>query len=179
MALGATIYKAHLNISDLERHYYGEHQLTLACHPSETETRLMVRLLAFIANAQEDLAFTKGISTDDEPDLWLKAPDGRILLWIELGEPTVKRIKQGLSRAEKVLVYSYGARGAEQWWKQAGSEIQALGARVQVFNLSFDQLPALAALAGRNMSLGATLMEGEWLLTNGEQTAALRLDCWH
>ncbi|MEC8918475.1 MAG: YaeQ family protein, partial [Pseudomonadota bacterium] len=93
MALSATIYKAKLNVSDLDRHYYCDHALTVACHPSETATRLMVRLLAFIANAHatsgdNDLAMTRGLSTDDEPDLWLKAPDGRILSWIELGEPS-------------------------------------------------------------------------------------------
>ncbi|MED5524031.1 YaeQ family protein [Gallaecimonas pentaromativorans] len=177
MALGATIYKAQLNISDLERHYYGEHQLTLACHPSETETRLMVRLLAFIAHADDDLTFTKGLSSDDEPDLWLKAPDGRILLWIELGEPTVKRIKQGLSRAEKVLVYSYGARGAEQWWKQFGDEIKALK-RLEVLNIGFEQLPALAAFAKKNMALSATLMEGQWLLTDGERSEEFSFERW-
>ncbi|WP_115717345.1 YaeQ family protein [Gallaecimonas mangrovi] len=177
MALGATIYKAQVNISDLERHYYGDHALTLACHPSETELRLMVRLLTFIAYADENLSFTKGLSTDDEPDLWLKAADGRILLWIELGEPSVKRIKQGLSRSERVLVCSYGARSAEQWWKQFGDEIKGLK-RLEVLNLGFEQLPRLEAFAQRNMTLSATFMEGAWLLTDGERSDEFHFERW-
>src|SRR5690554_6506233 len=118
MALTATLHKVRLNISDLHRHDYQEHSLTVSRHPSETETRLMVRLLAFMRHADEDLSFTKGLSTDDEPELWQKAPDGRILLWVELGEPSVKRIKQALSRAERVVVYSYGGRSALEWWSK-------------------------------------------------------------
>ncbi len=177
MALGATIYKAQLNISDLERHYYAEHQLTLACHPSETQTRLMVRLLAFIANAHEDLAFTKGLSTDDEPDLWLKAPDGRILLWIELGDPSVKRIKQGLSKAEQVLVFAYGGRSSQQWWQQNSAELKPLK-RLNVWHLGSEQASELAGLAQRNMSISATLIEGEWLLTDGAQSITLTIEKW-
>lgn len=182
MALSATIYKARLNVSDLDRHYYGDHALTVACHPSETATRLMVRLLAFIANAHltgadNDLAMTRGLSSEDEPDLWLKAPDGRILAWIELGEPSLKRIKQGLSRAERVLVYPYSPRSAEQWWKKLGDDIRALP-RVEVWNLPAAPLAALTDLVDRNLSLGATLMEGQWLITDGQQSVDLEFERW-
>ena len=87
MAANATIYKASLNIADMDRHYYTEHNFTLAKHPSENDLRLMVRLSAFILNADEDLLFSKGIAQDDEPDLWTKALDGEIKLWIDLCQP--------------------------------------------------------------------------------------------
>ncbi|WP_110643708.1 YaeQ family protein [Salinicola sp. CPA57] len=182
MALSATIYKAKLNVSDLDRHYYGDHALTVACHPSETATRLMVRLLAFIANAHDtsadnDLAMTRGLSSDDEPDLWIKASDGRILSWIELGEPSLKRIKQGLSRAERVLIYPYAPRSAVQWWKKLESDIRALP-RVEVWNLPTEPLAALTALVDRNLSLGATLMEGQWLITDGHASVELEFERW-
>ncbi len=109
MALSATLHKARLNISDMNRHYYDTHSLTVARHPSETELRMMVRLLAFMCHADPDLSFTKGLSTDDEPDIWNVGPDGRIMEWIELGEPSMKRIKQALSRSEKMVIYCYGA----------------------------------------------------------------------
>ena len=87
MAANATIYKASLNIADMDRNYYEEHNFTLAKHPSETDLRLMVKLVAFMLNADEQLLFTKGISQDDEPDLWQKALNGDIKLWIDLGQP--------------------------------------------------------------------------------------------
>jgi len=182
VALSATIYKARLNVSDLDRHYYGDHALTVACHPSETATRLMVRLLAFIDNAHaigtdNDLAMTRGLSSEDEPDLWLKAADGRILSWIELGEPSLKRIKQGLSRAERVLVYPYAPRSAAQWWKKLESDVRALP-RVTVWSPPAEPLAALTALVDRNLSLDATRMEGEWLMTDGQASVALEFERW-
>src|SRR6056297_2009370 len=108
MALKATIFKAALNIADMDRHYYGDHQLTLAQHPSETAERLMVRLLAFALNASETLTFTKGISTDDEPDLWQKSLSDDIELWIELGLPNESRLRKACGRAQRVIVYAYG-----------------------------------------------------------------------
>ncbi|WP_110686194.1 YaeQ family protein [Salinicola aestuarinus] len=177
MALGATIYKAKLDISDLERHYYAEHALTIACHPSETDLRLTARLLAFMANADEALTMTRGLSSDDEPDLWRKAPDGRIECWIELGEPSLKRIKQGLSRADRVIVYAYTARSAEQWWKKLGDDIRALS-RVEVWYLPEPSLQSLANLVERHMRLGATLMEGEWLITDGRESVTLAPEPW-
>ena len=92
MALNSTIYKVELQISDMDRHYYATHALTLARHPSETEERLMVRLLAFALYADERLEFGKGISDEDEPALWRKAYTDEIELWIEVGQPDETRI---------------------------------------------------------------------------------------
>ncbi|MGO4998151.1 YaeQ family protein [Oceanisphaera sp. W20_SRM_FM3] len=177
MALSASLHKVRLNISDLHRHYYQEHSLTVAQHPSETDTRLMVRLLAFIRHAHPDLSFTKGLSTDDEPELWLKAPDGRILIWIELGEPSVKRIKQALSRCDQVIVYSYGGRSAELWWEKHKSELSALP-RLAIYHLSDPQPAALARLCQRSIDLFATLQETEVQLTDGEHSQDLQLEQW-
>ena len=99
MALSATICKADLNIVDMDRHYYQQHSLTVAQHPSENDERLMIRLLAFALHADEFLSFTKGLSTDDEPDLWQKSLSGEIELWIELGLPSEKRLKKACGRA--------------------------------------------------------------------------------
>ena len=107
MATKATIYKALLNIANMDSHYYAEHNLTMAKHPSETDLRLMVRLITFILNADEDLAFTKGISHEDEPDLWKKSLGGDIELWIELGQPDEKCIKKACGRSDQVIIYTY------------------------------------------------------------------------
>ena len=126
MATKATIYKASLQIVDLDRDYYHEHSITLARHPSETDERMMVRLLAFVQHASEDLTFTRGLSTSDEPDLWQKDLTGAIELWIELGQPDEKRIRKACGRAQKVWIYSYSGRSAEIWWEQIGSALGKL-----------------------------------------------------
>ncbi len=118
MALKATIFKADLQIADMDRRYYGDHTLTIARHPSETDERMMVRLLAFAMHADEALSFGRGLSTDDEPDLWRKDLTGTIEIWIDVGLPDEKRVRRACGRARQVFVYSYGGRGAELWWDQ-------------------------------------------------------------
>jgi hypothetical protein len=71
MALKATIYKATVNVADLDRNQFLDASLTLAQHPSETQERMMLRLLAWIKYADERLQFTRGLSSDDELKLWL------------------------------------------------------------------------------------------------------------
>jgi uncharacterized protein YaeQ len=160
MALKATIFKTTLNIADMDRHYYGDHQLTLAQHPSETDERLMVRLLAFALNASEALTFTKGISTDDEPDLWQKSLSDDIELWIELGLPDESRLRKACGRAAQVILYTYGGRAVPLWWEKIQSRVSRFD------NLTIVELPpeataALGAMADRNMNLQVTIQDGE------------------
>lgn len=160
MALKATIFKATLNIADMDRHYYGDHQLTLAQHPSETDERLMVRLLAFALNASDTLAFTKGISTDDEPDLWQKSLSDNIELWIELGLPDESRLRKACGRAEQVILYTYGGRAVPLWWEKVRSKVSRFD-NLTVVDLPQEATAALGALADRNMSLQFTVEDGE------------------
>ena len=112
MALKATIFKAELQVADMDRHYYGSHVLTVARHPSETDERMMVRLLAFALHAQDALAFGKGLGAQDEPDLWLRNLTGAIDLWLDVGLPEEKRVRRACGRAEQVCIYCYGGHGA-------------------------------------------------------------------
>ena len=114
MASNATIFKATMQISDMDRHYYEDHALTLARHPSETDERMMVRLLAFALHAHENLSFGRGLSSEEEPALWQKDLTGAIDLWIEVGQPDEKTIRQACGRAKQVCIYIYGGRGADQ-----------------------------------------------------------------
>ena len=116
MAQKATIYKVELSVSDMDRHYYETHKLTVAKHPSETDERLMVRLIAFALNAREQLEFSRGLSTDDEPDLWEKSLSGEIKLWVTLGLPSEKIVRQSCGKAKEVIIYSYYDRTTEVWW---------------------------------------------------------------
>ena len=121
MAQNATIYKIELSVADMDRHYYETHKLTLAKHPSETEERLMLRLVAFALNAHEHLELTKGLSADDEPDIWQKRLSGEIDLWVTLGFPSEKVIRKSCGKDAKVVVYAHGVRVAQAWWDKVGT----------------------------------------------------------
>jgi len=172
MALKATIFKADLQVADMDRNHYGSHSLTIARHPSETDERMMVRLLAFALHADEALAFTKGLSTDEEPELWQKDLTGSIELWIELGQPDERRIRKACGRARKVVVYNYGGRAAEIWWQQNAERLGALE-NLRVIDLPAASARALAALARRTMSLTCTIQDGQVWLADQEQTVML------
>jgi uncharacterized protein YaeQ len=168
MALKSTIFKLDLQIADLDRNYFGNHALTLARHPSETDERMMVRIVAFILYADEALLFGKGLSAEDEPDLWRKDLSGSIEHWIEVGLPDEKRIRRACGRAAQVTVLTYGGRTADMWWQQNQT---ALGRqeKLTVLNLSPEQTRALTALVSRGMQIQCTVQEGElWLIVDGE-----------
>lgn len=172
MALKATIFKATLNITDMDRHYYADHQLTLARHPSETDERMMIRLLAFALNASDSLTFTKGISTDDEPDLWQKSLSDNIELWIELGLPDESRLKKACGRAEQVILYTYGGRAVPLWWEKVQGKVSRLN-NLTVINLPQDATMALGTMADRNMSLQLTVQDGEVGIGNDSERITL------
>lgn len=163
MALKATVYKATLNLADMDRGYYQEHSLTLAQHPSETDERLLIRLLAFAFNADERLEFTRGLSADDEPELWAKELTGDIAQWIELGLPDEKRIRKACNRADHVIVYAYGGRAAEIWWEGIKSQLTRF-ANLTVLNLPSEATTALAGLAERTMNWQVSIQDGHaWI----------------
>jgi uncharacterized protein YaeQ len=174
MAPNATIFKATLQISDMDRQYYQDHALTLARHPSETDERMMVRLLAFALHAHEALSFGRGLSTEEEPALWHKDLTGAIDLWIEVGQPDEKTIRQACGRAKQVYIYTYGGRGADQWWEKNLATLERLNNLV-VMNLPLDGSRALATLAQPSMQLQCTIQEGEIWMADGENTAHIEL----
>ena len=175
MATKATIYKALLNIANMDSHYYAEHNLTMAKHPSETDLRLMVRLVAFILNAGEELEFCKGISQEDEPDLWQKSLGGEIELWIDLGQPDEKRIKKACGRSEKVIIYTYQEGMATSWWKQIKTSLTRFS-NLQVIHLDIEG--DIEELAKRSMSLQANISDNELTLIDEEDSVVIREKSW-
>ena len=133
MALKPTIYKLRISLSDLNRDYYDTLNLTIAQHPSETLERMMARVLAFCINAQEHLAFTKGISAVEEPDIWARTLDDQISLWIDVGEPAVDRVKKATRLARVVKVYSFNSK-SDVWWDQAQAKFKQLNVSVLRFD---------------------------------------------
>ena len=159
MALKATISKAELQVSDMDRHYYQAHSLTLAQHPSETEERMMIRLLAFGLNAGDSLAFGRGISTDDEPDLWARDLTGQIDLWVEVGQPDEQRIRKACGRAGEVRVYVFSGRSAAIWWQKNAEALQRCS-NLRVFEVPAESSQELAGMASRNMKLQCLVQDG-------------------
>jgi len=168
MALKSTIFKVELSIADMDRGYYGSHNLTLAQHPSETTERMMLRLVAFALHASESLSFTKGISVDDEPDLWQKNYSDEIECWIELGEPDEKRLRKACGRAREVWLYSYGGRSADIWWQQNGNKFSRFG-NLKVISVKPPVLSELALLCDRGMQLTATIQDGQLWMSDAKR----------
>ena len=173
MALNATIYKLELQVSDMDRHYYATHALTLARHPSETEERLMVRLLAFALYADDRLEFGKGLSNEEEPDLWRKAYTDEIELLIELGQPDESRIRKACAKAKQVVVINYGGRAADIWWDKVANSLQRFR-NLTVLDIPEDTVQQLTGLLQRGMRLQALIQDGELQLMDGETSVAIR-----
>lgn len=168
MAIKATIYKADLSIADMDRNYYQEHSLTIARHPSETDERVMIRVLAYALHADPALAFTKDLFDVDEPALWLKDLTGAIDLWIEVGHPDEKRLLKAAGRSEKVIVYSYSAT-SNIWFKGIANKIER-AKNVSVINIPSEISAQLEKMASRSMALQCTIQDGQVWVTDGVDT---------
>ena len=172
MALKATVFKVNLQIADMDRGYYQDHQLTLAQHPSETDGRMMVRLLAFIINASATLAFSKGLCVDDEPELWDKALSGEIDLWVEFGQADEKWLRKASGRAKAVQLFAYGGRSVPIWWKQNQQALERYQ-NLKVWNIAEESVSAMEALVSRTMALQVSISEGQIWLSDNEHSVLI------
>jgi uncharacterized protein YaeQ len=182
MALKSTVYKVSLQIADIDHAYYADHTLTIARHPSETDERMMIRLVAFIlqahlvndlCNGDANIAFGAGLANVDEPDVWLKDYTERIRLWIEVGQPDDRTIARACGRADKVQVYCYH-HAAAVWWKAIQRELLR-HKNLTVYQIDSEVAATLASMAQRNMNLQATIQDGELSLTETQLQAAVNL----
>jgi uncharacterized protein YaeQ len=172
LAIKATVFKANLQIADMDRHYYAEHAITLSRHPSETDERMMVRLLAFALHAHEYLEFGQGMTDDESADLWQKDLTGVIELWIDVGLPDEKFIRKACGRANQVIVYCYGGRAAQMWFDQNARQFERLR-NLTVINIAQESTRAIAALAQRTMQLQCNIQEGEVWLMDDKETVSI------
>jgi len=154
VALKPTIYKFNIALSDLNRNYYDTLNLTVAQHPSENAERMMARVLAFCINAQEHLSFTKGLSSIEDPDIWLHSLDDQLLLWIDIGEPAIDRIKKSTHVAKAVKIYTFNSK-SDVWWEQNQNKLNALQA--SIFQFQWPDIQSLATLVERTMSFSVTI----------------------
>jgi uncharacterized protein YaeQ len=172
MAISATIFKVTLQVADMNRNYYADHMLTLARHPSETDERMMVRILAFALHGDEHLQFTKGLCEDDEPDLWQKSLTNEIKLWIDVGLPDERRVRKACNRADMVYLYLYGGRSANLWWQKNTAALQRCN-NLKVIELPEEATQDLTRLVQRHMTLQCTIQDDEIWLSSGEATISV------
>lgn len=180
MAIKATIYKANVSFSDLDRNIYADHNLTIARHPSETDERMMIRLLAFVLNAPADndeglLEFGKDMWDSDEPCLIQKDLTGLTVHWIDIGQPDEKRILRNCGRAKRVTVYSFGTTTAAWWGKTSGKVARANN--LTVWQIPAEQSQQLAGLAERGMSLQISIQDGIIYAGSGDQSVEVTPSC--
>ena len=178
MALKATIFKARLQLADMDRGVYADHLLTLARHPSETDERMMVRLLVYAMNAPADadhgaLEFAKGLWDPDEPELWLKDLTGQIVHWIEIGQPDERRLMKASGRAERVTVVGYSA-STPIWWNGIATKITR-ARNIAVWQIAAAQAQALAELAQRSMQLQVSVQDGTAWVGDGDRSVEVGL----
>ena len=171
MALKPTIYKFKISISDFNREYYDSINLTVALHPSENLERMMARVVAYCLNAQEYLAFTKGLSVVEEPDIWVKTLDDQIMLWIDMGEPAPDRVKKSSRLAPEVKVYSFNSK-SDTWWEQSKGKVQQFS-NVKFYQLDWPQVQTLASFTKRNMDWSLTISGDTVYITAENQTCEL------
>jgi uncharacterized protein YaeQ len=174
MALKATIFKAELSIADIDRGYYADHSLTIARHPSETDERMMVRVLAFALHAGPGLEFGRGLSSEDEPDLVQRDLTGAIERWIEVGLPDEREVRKACGRAREVDVLAYGARAVDLWWEAARKTLERQE-RLEVSELPAEASRALAEMADRSMRLQVTIHHDHIAVTDQESSIGMEL----
>ena len=177
MALRATIHKADLHVADSDRHYYGSHSLTIAKHPSETDERMMIRMITFALQAHDNLIFTKGLSDTDEPDLWIKDLTDQIQLWIEVGQPDERRILKACGRADQVIVYCYGGQTSKIWWDSIANKLTR-ARNLQIIAIPADQSQELTKLVERSMVLHVNVQDGEVYVSSDRGQVTITPEVW-
>jgi uncharacterized protein YaeQ len=167
MALKSTICRADLSVADIDRGYYRDHSLTLARHPSETDERMMVRVLAFALHADDALAFGRGLAAAGEPALWRRDLTGAIEQWVDVGLPDERDVRKACGRAREVHILAYGGRAVDLWWEGVRDKLERQE-RLAVRAVPIDASRALARLAGRAMRLQVTIQDGHVLIAHDE-----------
>lgn len=174
MALKSTIFKAELAVADIDRGYYRNHSLTIARHPSETDERMMVRVLAFALHADDGLEFGRGVSADEEPDLWRRDLTGIIEQWIDVGLPDEREVRKACGRARQVCVLAYGGRSVDLWWHGIREQLERQN-RLVVSDVPADATRSLAKMARRSMQLQVTVQDRHVLVADGETSVPFEL----
>jgi uncharacterized protein YaeQ len=165
MALQATMFHLKIALSDVDRGVYEALDLRLAQHPSETGRYLMTRAIAYCLCFEEGITFTKGLSSTDEPAVWVKDLQGTTTTWIEVGAPSPERLHKASKAVNKVVVVSTVELAALQktWSSKAIHQAE----RIDVWLLQPSFVDALEAVTDRNCSWEFTRSDGQLYVSVG------------
>jgi uncharacterized protein YaeQ len=175
MALGSTIYKIDINLSNFNTHYYEDFNLTLAKHPSENESRMMYRLLAFLYCAHTDLKFTKGLSGIEEAELWQKNYTGEIIQWIDLGLPDMKRIRQACGKSQSVKVFTYHQNKALEWYQKNKSDFDR-NKKLDVYHFNVSENGPIDKFVTKSMRLSCIIEEQQMYLSDDNERIGIKVE---
>ena len=176
MALKPTIHKFRISLSDTNRDVYDAEQITIAQHPSEPVDRMMARVLALCFHWQPELALTKGLSTTEEPDLWIKSLDQQIQLWVDIGEPSLDRIKKACRVADRVDVFTFNSK-SEVWWDQVKNKVHQYDANIYRFGHS--GIEALSQVVERSMNLSVMISDESVYVDSEKGSFEVSLESLH
>ena len=174
MALGSTIFKVDINLSNLNTHYYDDFNLTIAKHPSEPESRMMFRLLAFLYCAHKNLEFTRGLNSSEQPELWQKDSTGEIIQWIDLGLPENKRIRQACGKSHSVKIFTYHQNKAHEWYKKNRSDFQA-NEKLEIYHFNVSENGPIDKFVKKSMKLSCIIEEELMYLSDDHQRIGIEI----
>ncbi len=160
----STIYKAFVELSNLNSHTYESFNLTMAKHPSENESRMMYRLVSYLHESNKNLEFTRGLSSTDEPEVWEKGASGEVIHWIEMGEPDEKRIRKVCGKSQKVTIYTYNQNTAHLWFEKIKNKLIG-NQKVKIYHIQNQE--DFEVLINRSMKLDC-LIEDQSLYLSDE-----------
>lgn len=174
MAISASIYKVDINLSNFNTHFYQDYNLTMAKHPSENESRMMFRLLAYLYCSQENLEFTKGLSATEEPEIWEKDYSGDIVHWIEIGIPDEKRIRQACGKSQKVSIFTYHPKKAVEWYEKIKSKLIG-NKKVDIFHFNIIENGPVDKFVEKGMRLSCTIEDNLMHLGNDDERICIEV----
>lgn len=175
MAIGSTIYKIDINLSNLNTHYYENFNLTIAKHPSENESRMMYRLLAFLYCAHPDLKFTKGLSSTEEPELWQKDYSGEIIQWIEMGLPDTKKIRQASGKSLAVKIFTYHQKKMLEWYQKNKSDFEK-NKKLEIYHFNLHDNGPIDKFVTKSMKLSCIIEEQQMYLSDDSGTIEIEVN---
>ena len=176
MALQATIYNFDIELADSDRGVYESLALRIARHPSESEDHLIARLLAYLLEFVDGIAFSRGISDPDEPAIAVRDLTGAIDTWIEVGTPDATRLHKASKAARRVAVYTH--KDPRQFLNRLAGEKIHRADRLELYAIDRALVSGLVARLDRRVAFSVSVVDRELFIAIGTENlsgAVLRL----
>jgi uncharacterized protein YaeQ len=168
VALGATIHHLTIRLSDVDRGVYETLELKAARHPSETEEYLVTRVLAYCLEYAEGIAFSRGLSSPDEPPIAVRDLTGTLKAWIEVGSPDAARLHKASKAAPRVAVYTH--KDPAQLLRSLDGERIHRAEALELYSVGRELVAGLVARLERRTELDVSVTDRHVYVTIGGAT---------